>query len=172
MNIRRLGAISLAVLTGTTIAFAQKVTSDSDPAAPFATYRTYMWTAGTPSLEGLNEQRIHDGVDAQLAAKGLRKVASGADLVVATHVKTQQQRELISDGFGYGAWWGAGPIASVQTYVTGMLIVDLYDAHTKKMVWRGTATDTVSGKPSKNAERINKGLSKMFTRYPIVSAAN
>jgi Domain of unknown function (DUF4136) len=172
MNTQRLGAIALVVLAAGTIASAQKVTSDSDPAAPFSTYKTYMWTAGIPAADGLQEQRIHEGVDAQLSAKGLRKVATDADLAVATLVKTQEHRELIADGFGYGPWWGAGPVASVQTYVQGMLIVDLYDAHTKKMVWRGTATDTVSSKPEKNAARINKGLAKLFTRYPAVSAAN
>jgi hypothetical protein len=125
-----------------------------------------------PAPDGLNEQRIHDGVDAQLAAKGLRKVATDADLVVATHVKTQEHKELLADGFGYGPWWGTGPVATVQTYVQGILIVDLYDAHTKKMVWRGTATGTASDKPAKDAAKINKGIAKLFTRYPAVSSAN
>ncbi|PYR70842.1 MAG: hypothetical protein DMF87_17325 [Acidobacteria bacterium] len=50
---------------------------------------------------------------------------------------------VVSNGFGYGAWWGGGSYTtSVHTYVQGTLIVDLYDAKTKKMVWRGTATGT------------------------------
>jgi hypothetical protein len=36
------------------------------------------------------------------------------------------------------------------------------------MVWRGVATDSVSDKPQKNAQRINKALEKMFAKYPGV----
>jgi hypothetical protein len=59
-------------------------------------------------------------------------------------------------------------MATVQTYTEGSLIVDLYDATTKKMVWRGVATATVSSKPEKNATKIDKSLMKMFARYPPV----
>ena len=48
----------------------------------------------------------------------------------------------------------------------GTLVVDLYDAHTRQMVWRGVATDSVSDKPQKNTPRINKALQKMFAKYP------
>jgi hypothetical protein len=48
----------------------------------------------------------------------------------------------------------------------GTLIVDLYDAATRRMVWRGVATATVTDKPSKNARKITKALAKMFDRYP------
>ena len=89
------------------------------------------------------------------------------DLVVATHVTTKERQELIANGFGYGPWWGGGlGAATVETYVEGALIVDLYDAKTKKMVWRGVATATASDKPSKNAKKMNKALDKMFEKYP------
>jgi hypothetical protein len=35
------------------------------------------------------------------------------------------------------------------------------------MVWRGVATATASEKPTKNIEKINKELDKMFERFPI-----
>jgi Domain of unknown function (DUF4136) len=57
-------------------------------------------------------------------------------------------------------------MATVQTYTEGTLVVDLYDATTRKMVWRGVAQATVSDKPEKNALKIDKSLAKMFARYP------
>jgi hypothetical protein len=42
------------------------------------------------------------------------------------------------------------------------MIVDLFDAKTKKLVWRGVATDTVSYSPVKNKERIGKSTETMF----------
>ena len=156
-------ALALAALTAGVV-YAQHVTTDSDPAAPFATYKTYAWTPGTASAISLSEQRIHDGVNAQLQGKGMTQVNSNPDVFVATHVTTHTVPQVIADGFG--PWGFGGGMATVQTYTEGTLVVDLYDATTHKMVWRGVATATVSSKPEKNAMKIDKSLAKMFARYP------
>jgi Domain of unknown function (DUF4136) len=157
-----IGALAMVVLTAGVVS-AQHVTTDSDPAAPFATYKTYAWTPGTASAISLTEQRIHDGVNAQLQAQGMTQVDSNPNVFVATHVTTKTVPQVMADGFGY---WGFGGMATVQTYTEGTLVVDLYDATTKKMVWRGVATATVSSNPEKNAAKIDKSLAKMFARYP------
>ena len=46
-------------------------------------------------------------------------------------------------------------------------MLDLYDAKTKKMVWRGVATATASDKPTKNAKKMNSALDKMFEKFPV-----
>ena len=158
-------ALALAALTAGVV-YAQHVTTDSDPAAPFATYKTYAWTPGTASAVSLTEQRIHDGVNAQLQGKGMTQVNSNPNVFVATHVTTHTVPQVIADGFG--PWGFGGGMATVQTYTEGSLVVDLYDATTRKMVWRGVATATVSSKPEKNAAKIDKSLMKMFERYPPV----
>jgi Domain of unknown function (DUF4136) len=163
MKRQMISALALAALTAGVV-YAQHVTTDSDPAAPFATYKTYAWTPGTASAISLTEQRIHDGVNAQLQGKGMTQVDSNPNVFVATHVTTHTVPQVIADGFGP---WGFGAgMATVQTYTEGSLIVDLYDATTRKMVWRGVATAAVSDKPEKNASKIDKSLMKMFERYP------
>ena len=147
------------------VASAQKVTVDADPSATFSAYRTYAWTAGTPSPNPLGEDRIHASVDQQLAAKGFT-MAANPDVYVATQVVTREQKELVASGFGGGWGFGGYGTASVETYVQGTLVVDVYDAQTKKLVWRAKATDTASDKPEKNTAKINKALAKMFERYP------
>jgi Domain of unknown function (DUF4136) len=155
--------VALAVIPG--FLWAQKVTTDSDPSAPFATYRTYAWTPGTPSLISLTEQRIHSAVDAQLQQKGLMETENNPSLYVASFVLTREEPQIVANGFGPWGFGGFGT-AAVETYVQGTLIVDMYDASTKKMVWRGVATGTASDKPSKNTSKIDKALAKMFQRYP------
>jgi hypothetical protein len=54
----------------------------------------------------------------------------------------------------------------VKTYTQGTLVVDLYDGHTKQLVWRGTGTDTASDKADKNNAMIQKAVAKMFAHYP------
>src|SRR3954471_5213244 len=132
--------IPIACVAMATIAYAQKVTTDSNPAAPFASYKTYAWTQGTPASSPLGEQRIHALVGAQLAAKGLSPVATAPDLFVATGTVTQEHPQLVVNGFGWGL---GGTTASVENYTVGTLVVDLYDAKTRQVVWRGVATDSV-----------------------------
>jgi hypothetical protein len=156
----------VALVMTTTAAYAQKVNVDSDPAAPFATYKTFAWREGTPAPDSLAEERLHAAVNEKLMARGLAMSASAPDVIVVTHVTTSDRKELVLNGFGPGPWWGGGA-ASVKTYVEGTLIVDLYDAKTKMMVWRGVATATASDKPTKNTEKMNKALDKMFEKYPI-----
>jgi hypothetical protein len=44
--------------------------------------------------------------------------------------------------------------------------VDVFDAKTKKMVFRGTASDDISDKPEKNSKKIDKAVEKMFKDFP------
>jgi hypothetical protein len=162
-------AAAVAVLVTTAVVYGQKVNVDSDPAAPFGTYKTYAWVQGTPGPNPLNDDRLHAAVDARLASRGLAMNTTTPDVIVATHVTTKERQDYIPNGFGYGPWGFGGGLggATVETSTEGTLVVDLYDAHTKKMVWRGVATATASDKPTKNTAKINKALDKMFEKFPI-----
>jgi hypothetical protein len=150
-------------------AFAQKVNVDFDPAAQFAKYKTYGWAKGTPSPNPLGEDRIHAAVEERMAAKGFTK-SDNPDVMIATHVVTKEEKEIISTGYGYGygyyRYGGGMSTASVNTYIQGTLVLDMYDAAAKKLAWRGTATDTVSDKSEKNAKKVNTSLDKMMKQYP------
>jgi hypothetical protein len=154
----------MAVVAMAAVISGQQVNVNSNAAAPFATYRTYAWAAGTPSPNPLGEHRIHAAVDAQLAAKGLTLAGSSPDLFVATHVTTLNRPDVIVNGFG----WGLTGVATIQTYVQGTIVVDLYDGATRKLVWRGVGTDAASEKAQDNAAKVDKALAKMFKQYPPV----
>jgi hypothetical protein len=48
----------------------------------------------------------------------------------------------------------------------GTLIVNLYDAKAKQLVWRGIATGTLSDNGDKNQNLVHKAVEKMFKKYP------
>ena len=160
--------VALAVVVGTGVASAQTVYTDFDPSANLASFRTYYWAPNTNPMPGndLVNGRIMADVDAALSRRGWMKVPEGqADVAVTAHVSTQERQKLETFYTGWGGWgWsGWGPVeTTVKTYLNGTLVVDLFDANTKKLVWRGEATDTVSDNPAKNAERIDKAINKMF----------
>ena len=136
--------------------------------------KTYSWTAGTPAQNPLMDQRITDGVDKRLAAKGLQKVDASAnpDLVVLYHAAVGTETELNtmnSGGYRWGYGWGGGmgmSTTTVEKIPVGQLAVDIGDAKTKKVLWMGNAGDTLSDKPEKNEKKINSALDKMFKKFP------
>jgi len=169
MNIRRIVPSCLFVLLLAGVVWAG-VNVDWDKSASFTGFKTYAWGKGTPAKNQLMDQRIVDGVDKQLAAKGLQKVAEDAnpDLVVVYHAAVGHQEQINTMGTGGWGWrWGGGmSTTTVDKIPTGHLVVDIGDAKTKKLLWMGTATDTLSDKPEKNEKKIESALNNMFKKYP------
>jgi hypothetical protein len=151
---------------------AQNVQTDFDHQANFSQYKTYSWQEIKPA-NSLWDARIKSAVDAQLASKGWTQVATGGDVAIVAIKTTQTQRTLQTfyDGFGGGwRWRGGGGFGDATTteqdYKEGTLVVDLYDAKTKQIIWRGSAEDTLSDKAEKNEKNLDKGVAKMFKNFP------
>src|SRR6267143_2329189 len=161
--------------------FAQKVNVDFDKDVDFSKYKTYAFSEGTPTPVTLTNQRIEKAIEAQLAAKGLTRVESNADLTVVFHCAITERTQLSTrslDGWDWGpgwSWgrgwrrWGGGggtSITQVERIPVGTLIVDIGDSSTKRYIWRGTATKTISSKPDKNEKAIGAAMKKMFEKFP------
>jgi hypothetical protein len=59
--------------------------------------------------------------------------------------------------------YGMGTTTSrVVTYDKGTLVIDIWDAERKEMVWRGSTTDTISDNPTKMEKRLKKMLDKLI----------
>ena len=54
----------------------------------------------------------------------------------------------------------------VRIYKEGALVVDIYKADVKELIWRGAITGTISDNPQKNVKNFKKGLAKLFKEYP------
>ena len=153
------------------VASAQKVTTDYDHKADFTGYKTYMW-AGKPKLANpLMDDRVMEDVNNQLTAKGWKLVTDDADVVVIANGATQDQQTLETFYTGYPGWrwrWAGGDMATteVEHYTVGTLVIDLLDAKTKQVIFRGVATETLSDKPEKNEDKLNKSVEKIFKKFP------
>ena len=176
--VNRTTIYALFFLTMLGAAFAQKVQTDFDHQANFSQYKTYSWQEIKPA-NSLWDARIKSAVDAQLAAKGWTQVDSGGDVALVAIKTSQTQRTLQTfyDGVGGGWGWrrfGGGGFGDATTteqdYKVGTLVVDLYDAKTKQLIWRGSAQDTVSDKATQNEKNLDKGVAKMFKAFPPASA--
>jgi hypothetical protein len=158
-----------AILVLTSVSIAQQVKTDYDHSTNFGQYKTYSWQK-VQTKDPLLVDRIQDAVNSTLAAKGWTLLPSGGDVEVFAIETTQNQQTLDTfyNGFGGGRRWGGfgDTTTTVETYKVGTLVIDLFDAKTEKLIWRGSSSDTLSDKADKNTKNLDKGVSKMFQHFP------
>jgi hypothetical protein len=171
MKIKTTIMLSIAMIVLITIpSVAQQVKTDYDRSVNFSQYKTYSWSS-VKTKDPLLVDRIKNAVNSTLAGKGLTQVDSGGDLSINAMeiTKNQQTRDTFYDG-GFGGWrrWGGfgNATTTTETYKVGTLVVDLFDAQSKDLVWRGSSSDTLSSNSNKNIENLNKGVDKMFKKFP------
>ncbi|NUS39389.1 MAG: DUF4136 domain-containing protein [Lysobacter sp.] len=178
---RRSLAIAALTLLLAACASTPMVQTDHDPAVQFAQYHTYSWRQKPQEGPALLMQRIVDDIDAQLAAKGWRQVPEGGDVVVAAHVATRERNRVDTfydapmwGGWGwYGPGWNAGFAHTTSTsYTVGTLLVDMFDAKTRRAIWSGVAEGTVPQSPVQVNQKLDEAVAKMFVGFPPGSAVN
>ncbi|MFI5403272.1 MAG: DUF4136 domain-containing protein [Planctomycetota bacterium] len=145
---------------------------DYDTSYDFAKLKSYRW-ADIPSKTDASPlviQRVGAAVETQLKAKGYVPAEGAPDFLVATYVGRQSRIQVTDWGYGYGprgGWYGGGGV-DVYQYEEGSLIVDIVDARSKQLEWRGTATSVLDPEASaeERTERINKAVAKMLKDFP------
>ena len=158
------------LLAGAFTLLAVKVSTDYNHSADFSRYRTYSWME--VKADPLWVDRVRTAVDKELVNKGWTQVPSGGDASVAAFGSTKEvpRLETYYQTFGGGWYWhdfGNGTsTTTVENIPVGTLVVDIFDSHTKKLIWRSVATDTVSHKPEKNEKKLDNAVDEMFEHFP------
>jgi len=132
---RAFRVFGLTIVFGTVV-FAQTVTSTFDKDFGLSGIRTYEFKteerrpADPLGTDTITEKKIRDALDDELQINGYHPPPEGtqSDFLVSFHIKTEEK---------------SNDIGKPPNYVQGTLIVDFYDAATKKLVWRGIVTGLV-----------------------------
>lgn len=138
------------------------------PDAKLAGAKTFNWfqpvlTAGAAYEKGFSDEldkNLRTAIEESLKLKGIQKVNSGPDVLIAYDVSVavpqeKDRAENYMEGFGYGYAYMAGyrytyinPGLSgyrpVDLYKQGTLIIDLIDPATNQLIWRGWAEGAVT----------------------------
>ncbi len=165
---------------------AQTIRVNWSKAAPFADYKTVAWVPSKHDNHPFYRQYVGGYVKDALTKRNMKivPISQSPDLIATYHFLTQESVETDTtyDGMGGGGWgmegmgmggmgMGMGGMGfsntSQQPITIGILSVDLIDAKTKKLVWRGQATEDNVIQPSKKEKKeVVKAVDKMFKHFP------
>jgi hypothetical protein len=173
-----------------------QVTVDQDDNADLSKYRTFDFADadsrnenagdnGNPVYQSsLIEKNIHTYIADELQSRGVKKVETNADMLVAYHTYTEKKRGTTNDYYPmmYGGWgwryypWGVTSFPygytprRTYTYTEGTLIIDIVDARTNQLVWRGSVAGTVDS-PANVGRQVEKAVRTIFKKYPVSPGA-
>ncbi|UXX78158.1 DUF4136 domain-containing protein [Reichenbachiella carrageenanivorans] len=174
----------LAMLLITNLSFAQ-VKSDYDKEADFTQYKSYTFAGWQDDsdkiLNDFDKKRILDALKSEFSDRGMELVEADGDAVITLFVVVNQKTSTtaytdFNGGMGYRGRWGWGMGAGMATATTtysendyneGTLVIDMYDASGKQLIWQGVMTSTVQEKPKKREKTIPKKMAKLMKSYPV-----
>jgi hypothetical protein len=169
-----------------------QVQTDWDNQTDFTKVHTFAWATvekplkGDPRLDNpLLDQRIKQAVDEALALKGYQKVKDNPDVWLNYNTSIQQKVDVTSFStpyvspaprvvrgeiyydYGWSHWGGTDTF--VDQYEEGTLVIDVADAKTKKLIWRGTVSSIVqeaNKPPEKRDERVREAVNRVLAGFP------
>ena len=171
----------LLVLLVSLGAQAQKINVSYDKSLDFSKFKTYAWEPHGAVAHPMLAADIVGAIEDEMKAKGLQLTTDKPDLVIQVYGSIDQDSTLYSNDPLYMATGGIPPFDpsafgpalagtwgnTTVTIHKGQLVVDLLDVSTKKLVWRGMATQNLAAHdPKKLLSQVNGSIAKMFTQYP------
>jgi hypothetical protein len=171
--LKQLHLFAVLTVTGVGILYAS-INTDYDKSADFGKYHTYSWI-GAKASNDLWVGRIKQDVNQALTARGWSMVESGGDAGVSAFGSTKNVQSLntyydgLGGGWGWRRGWGGGmgeTTTTVENTPVGTLVVDIFDQSTKKLIWRGNSSESLSGNPDKNNKKLEKDVTEMFKKFP------
>jgi hypothetical protein len=150
------------------VAFGQTVSVNYNRSQSFSQYHTYTWASDNANQiqNSILAQQAKSDIDSAMQGKGFRLVpeSENPDIILTASGGMKQQTSYSAMGMrGFGG--GMGTITPEQN-VIGTMIVDLYDAKSKSLVWRGIAQNTLTNNGNKNSQMVSKAVVKMFKQWP------
>jgi len=152
--------------------------ADLDPGYDFTQYTSYVWDepddrpTGDPRLDNnpFFVHRLHSAIHWELATRGIEYAADGPALQVHHHAVVREHVDVYAAEPSAGYTTEYGENTQVIQYQEGTFLVDLADARTGEVIWRGWARLDLSSAlddPMQMRDQIDRAIGKMFENFPI-----
>ena len=134
-------------------------------------YITYFVLSGNSSGSADVDRQLRDAVVTALADRGMVETSSAeAEAVVVPHTATSaiHSRDAFYKGWGGWAWQtnDAESQGGTEGYKPGSIVVDIFDAWTKELVWHGAAHEAKPVDNTASAHRVDRVVKSLFKEFP------
>jgi hypothetical protein len=172
-------AMMASTLALTACAATMTVSSHVERGLEFARYRSFAWgpadalPTGDPRLDQnpFFKDHVQGAVEKELAQRGIAVTTGDADLLIHYHANITRRIDPNQADRAYG-YCGTGDCPPAQVdYEAGTLLLDIIDARTNRLVWRGWAQRGVEDMlrdPDRMARTIEQAVTRMLQRLPPV----
>ena len=178
---RGLKTLTPALLLCAAPALAQKVSIDYDSATAFSEYTTFKLRETRQDLRRVSPS-LHEHVVQVLTGYalegGLKRADGDPDVYLAYYAAYRSDLRLVlgdleyayGPAFELGSYWEGG-VGTREvgkksfTFKEGTVIVDLWDAERRLLVWRGMATAALKKDYHKNEAKLDKALEKLMKQW-------
>ncbi|WP_165864959.1 DUF4136 domain-containing protein [Rufibacter latericius] len=181
--------MGLLVLGFTGCATTYNVTTDFDKGTNFQAYKTWRWYQDQPvAKDSTNrryttflDKRVKNAVEAEMQRRGFQKASASdkPDMLLAYDFTIENQQRLNPNfvsvpSIGYGYWYGYRyaytynrlyNTTTLQDYQQGTLILDVVDAKSNELIWRGSS-ETAASERSLTDEKVQQIVSSILAKFP------
>lgn len=187
-----------AVLTAVLLAACgPRIVVEQDPLAQLPGTGNYAWGTASDHIPGEDNPRVNNDIfaskvqnalDIGLAKRGYHAVdKNAAAWLVHYHAGIEKQTELVSEpvypaaprvfcgpyvcnsAYGWGFYGPPESITRTVTFHEGTLLVDIHDAKTNKLVWRGTLSDDINVNKPVDPVMLQRAIDKLFLMLPATA---
>lgn len=161
-----------------------KVVSDYDKTVDFSKQKTleyFGWEDNSDAiLNRFDKERIEKAFGEEFRKRGIEVVEENADIIVSLYIVTEKKTQTTANtthmggyggyyGYGPGYGWGTGHSTTTYNeydYTEGTLIVSVYDAKEKLLIWEGIGKGTIDENPKNADEKTKKAVTAIMQQYP------
>lgn len=152
----------------TVAVLGQQVSVNYNHDVDFSQFHTYAWGSNNANAikDSILAQVAQQDINAAMQSKGLTMVQENQnpDLLLTANGGMREQTSW--NAWGMRGWGGGMGSITPEQNVVGTMIVDLFNAKSQELVWRGIAENTLNNKGNKNQEMVRKAIDKMFKQWP------
>jgi hypothetical protein len=124
-------------------------------------------------LNSTTEQELGKTIAVQLERRGYAVSESSPDVLVEYETAVKEELDPTDWSFSYlwrpNDWRGWGPSSNDATpaeYTHGAVVIDVVDARTNQLLWRGHAAADPTGDPAVTVRGLDRTVAAILDRFP------
>ena len=144
-------------------------------------YEFYGWSPESIVMLDVDQKKFIEKIlQQELMDRGIKNVDRGGELLVSVHVIVKDKVTTSSYTNDYSAssldyspgekWFNSSSPTTYYTIVQneGTLVIDIFDNHTKKLIWQGKAAGLMDEDPKSIKSNLRETITLIMESFPRI----